>query len=178
MLAARAAPSVIERLQFGLILAAVGAAALMALAFRSVAVLPLCLLPNLLPVLAVGALLAALGVDLTLATALAMTVALGIAVDDTVHMTSAALEARRFQASADAVVVAARSVGPVLIVTTVVLMVGLAPALFSWSPATAAFAAFAIVTIGLALVVDLGILPALLAVYLARGRGLPEAKTS
>ena len=178
VLAARSAPSVIERLQFGLILAAVGAAALMALAFRSFAVLPLCLLPNLLPVLAVGALLAALGVDLTLATALAMTVALGIAVDDTVHMTSAALEARRFHASADAVVVAARSVGPVLIVTTVVLMVGLVPALFSWSPATAAFAAFAIVTIGLALVADLGVLPALLAVYLGRGRGPPEAETS
>ncbi|WP_119168070.1 efflux RND transporter permease subunit [Algihabitans albus] len=175
VLSARSAPLVIERLQLSLILAAVGASVLMALAFRSAAVFPLCLLPNLLPVLAVGALLAALDIELTLATALAMTVALGIAVDDTVHMTSAALEARRSRSSGEAVIAAARSVGPVLIVTTVVLTVGLSPALFSWSPATAAFAAFAIATIGLALVADLGLLPALLGVYLARRRDRPDS---
>lgn len=173
-LSARLAPDIVERLQLSLILAAVGAAALMALAFRRSVVFPLCLLPNLLPVLAVGALLAIFAVELTLATALAMTVALGIAVDDTVHLTSSCLEARRSRAGREAMIVAARAVGPVLIVTTLVLTFGLAPALFSWSPATAAFAAFAIATIGLALLADLGLLPALLGFWLARPRSQSE----
>ena len=177
VLSARVAPDTVERLQLSLILAAVGAAALMALAFRRSVVFPLCLLPNLLPVLAVGALLAVLAVELTLATALAMTVALGIAVDDTVHLTSACIEARRSRAGRAAVIAAARAVGPVLIVTTLVLTFGLAPALFSWSPATAAFAAFAIATIGLALLADLGLLPALLGLWLARPRRKPERET-
>ena len=177
VLSARVAPDTVERLQLSLILAAVGAAALMALAFRRSVVFPLCLLPNLLPVLAVGALLAIFAVELTLATALAMTVALGIAVDDTVHLTSACIEARRSRAGRAAVIAAARAVGPVLIVTTLVLTVGLAPALFSWSPATAAFAAFAIATIGLALLADLGLLPALLGLWLARSRRKPERET-
>ncbi|MEL6317404.1 MAG: MMPL family transporter, partial [Pseudomonadota bacterium] len=160
--AARVAPAVIERLNLGLLAAAVASSLIAALAFRSWAAFACTFAPNLLPVLFVGAALWASGGALGLAPVLAMTIAFGVAVDDSVHMAGRFRLARRDAEPELAMLRAAKEVGPVLIATTLVLALGLAPALLSWSPAIATFAAFAIATIAAALLADLLTLPPLL----------------
>lgn len=162
ILAAQRSGDIIPRLSASLIAAAIGAALLAAFAFRSTAVFFVTILPNLLPVLMIGALLSLLDQDLRFASALAMTVALGIAVDDTVHVMNGFWWYRKKQAVKEALDITMREVGPVLVTTTLVLCLGLTPALWSWSPAISVFAAFAITTIGVALVTDMIALPALL----------------
>lgn len=165
VLAARSSTAIISRLSISLIFAAIAASLLVALGFRTWEPAALTLLPNLLPVLAVGAILYLFGLPLQIASALAMTVALGIAVDDTVHMLNGFWKHRRCRAPRAALARTMREVGPVLVVTSGVLMLGLTPAFFSWSPGISTFAGFAIATIGIALVVDLVALPALIAVW-------------
>lgn len=162
VLAARSGPQIITRLSLSLAAAAFGAAALAALAFRSVRVFWVMLLPNVLPVLMIGALLYGAGLPLQMASVLAMTIALGIAVDDTVHMANCFWAHCEVRVPRIAIVRTMREVGPVLIATTLVLTLGLAPALWSWSPGISVFAGFAIATIGIALLTDVIALPALL----------------
>ena len=162
ILAAQRSGDIISRLSASLVAAAIGAALLAAFAFRSTAVFFVTILPNLLPVLMIGALLSLLNEDLRFASALAMTVALGIAVDDTVHVMNGFWWHRKMLAVKEALDITMREVGPVLVTTTLVLCFGLMPALWSWSPAISVFAAFAITTIGVALVADMIALPALL----------------
>jgi hypothetical protein len=160
VLAAKRGPEVVRAVGYGLAAAAVAAAVLVAVAFRSARLVPVSLLPNVLPVLVVGAALGAAGAPLRLAGAMALTVALGIAVDGTVHLLNR--YRRRPPRRRAALLRSLRELVPVLVITTLVLVLGLAPALLSWSPAVATFAGFAIVTLALALVADLVVLPALL----------------
>ncbi len=161
--AARRGPELVAAVARGLAGAAAGAALLLALACRSARVALIALLPNLLPVLLVGATLVATGRPLRLASALALTIALGIAVDGTAHLLNrfAPLAARRRPRAALARTL--RELGPVLVMSTAVLGLGLVPALWSWSAGVALFAGCAIATLGFALVADLVVLPTLLA---------------
>jgi len=169
-LAAARSGEIVSSLGMNLALAALGAAGIVALAFRRAIAFVLALLPSLLPVLMVGAVLWLLGRPLQLASAMAMTVALGIAVDNTVHMMSSFRRCRAAMAPRAALLRMMRELGPVLVTTTLVLSLGLAPALASWSPGVATFAAFSIATLVVALVADLVLLPALLALFARHGR--------
>jgi len=165
ILGAQRSGDIISRLSASLIAAAIGAALLAAFAFRSAAVFFVTILPNLLPVLMIGALLSLMDQDLRFASALAMTVALGIAVDDTVHVMNGFWWHRKKLSVKEALEITMREVGPVLVTTTLVLCLGLTPALWSWSPAISVFAALAITTIGVALIADMISLPALLSFW-------------
>ncbi|MGF1454637.1 MAG: RND family transporter [Alphaproteobacteria bacterium] len=170
VLASRVSEEIIRRLGISLVIAALGTSLLVGLGFRSFEVSLLTIVPNILPVLAVGGLLYVFDWPLQLASALAMTIALGIAVDDTVHMMNG-FWAQRCAGRAPRTCLAKtmRDVGPVLVLTSLVLMLGLAPALLSWSPGIATFALFAIATIGIALVTCLVALPAILALRFHKG---------
>ena len=160
--AARRGPEIVAAVARGLAAAAVGAALLLALAFRSAVAGGLALVVNLLPVLLVGAVLAVLGEPLRLASAMALTIALGIAVDGTAHLLNRFAPLRRRRGPRAALAATLRALGPVLVTSTAVLCLGLLPALASWSAGVALFAAFAIATLVFALVADLVVLPALL----------------
>ena len=174
ILAAKRSGDIINRLSTSLVAAAIGAALLAAFAFRSTAVFFVTILPNLLPVLMIGALLGLMDQDLRFASALAMTVALGIAVDDTVHVINGFWWHRKKQAAKAALEATMQEVGPVLVTTTLVLCLGLAPAIWSWSPAISVFAIFAITTIAAALAADMIALPALLS-FVADRRLTPRS---
>lgn len=169
--AARLGSALVAAVARGLAAAAVGAALLLALACRSARVAPIALVPNLLPVLLVGATLTCAGQPLRLASAMALTIALGIAVDGTAHLLNryAPLAARRRPRAALAHTL--RELGPVLVMSTAVLGLGLVPALWSWSAGVALFAGCAIATLVFALIADLVVLPALLALDHARHQG-------
>ncbi len=70
---------------YSLLLAAVVISIIMFFAFRSVPIAALSLIPNLFPILINFGIMGAFGIPLDTGTALIATVALGIAVDDTIH---------------------------------------------------------------------------------------------
>ena len=98
-------------------------------ALRSIRLAVVAVPVNVLPLLVGGACLAWLGQTLDPLAAVIVAVALGIAVDDTLHLTARTLEERRAGRSPDdAVLAAAEHSGRALVVTTVALAAGLSVA--------------------------------------------------
>jgi predicted RND superfamily exporter protein len=154
----------IGQLSAGLIVAALGATALCALAFRSFRLVPVLILPNILPITLTGASLHlwAQGA-LTPTAVLALTIAFGIAIDDTVHFLSRfALARKAGQLPEQAIVTAAKAAGEVMVLTTLLLSAGLCVTLLSDFYPIRLFGGMMIVTLWTALLIDLLLLPALL----------------
>ena len=94
-----------------------------------------------------------------------LTLALGIAVDDTIHLLSRYREARAdgFEAE-EAIRLAVRHSGRAVLTTTVLLVAGLGANALSSFPTTARFGALGAWVITVALVCDVAVLPALLSI--------------
>jgi uncharacterized protein len=133
------------------------------LAFRSIRHGLLTVVPNLFPLVATAAVLRLTGASLSFGSVTALVIALGIAVDDTVHLLS---RYRRERAAGSTVEVSLRRsvrlVGEAMVLSTLVMVTGFGVVLTSELPGTAAFGALACATIATALVGDLVLLPALL----------------
>ncbi len=135
-------------------------------AYRSLRIGLISVVPNLFPLVATGATLVACGQHLEIVSVCSFTVCLGIAVDDTIHfLTRFREEQTRHGDRLPAIRRAFVGVGTALVMTTVVLVLGFATAMLSDSRAHQLFAAMGIMTIGTALCADLVFLPALLAVF-------------
>lgn len=150
-------------LAFATVFACVGAG------LRSLRLLLVSVLPNLLPVAAAFAAMVALGIALDAATVMMASVALGIAVDDTVHLLSAYRRGRRGPASRGAAARAALGeVGPAMWVTTAASCVGFAALLTSSFAPIRWFGALATLALAVALLADAVVVPALLTTGLGR----------
>lgn len=147
---------------------------LMWLMWRSVRLATLSMLPNLAPLALIFALMGLLGIWLDMATAMIASVAVGIAVDDTIHLLHGYLRRRRAGASAVwAVARSSRQAGRAVTATTVVLvgqflLVGLSD--FQPTQAFGLLTAFGLL---IAWLVDLVVLPALL-IALSHRRARPR----
>ena len=121
-------------------------------------------IPNLFPILGTQAWLWWSGAGLQMTTVLALTIAFGIAVDDTVHFLSHYLQGRRQHALShvEAVKHTIERIGGAIVATTVILCAGTAIVAFSELPQVALFGSLFVITLALALLGDLFILPALL----------------
>lgn len=160
----REAVSLIQQLSTGLVFAAIGATALVALAFQSLRLVPILFVPNILPLVITGASLHlwASG-ELTPTAVLALTIAFGIAIDDTVHFLGRYVAAKKNGSSIPAAVQsAAASAGQVMVLTTLLLTAGLAVTLISDFTPIRLFGAMMMLTLWTALLVDLLLLPAVL----------------
>jgi predicted RND superfamily exporter protein len=142
-----------------------------AIAFRSVLLGLLGMLPNLLPCLTIYGALATVGRPLSVATAMIGSVMLGLVVDDTIHFLY------RFSTARAGGTAVTRSVaralvhaGRPIIITSLVLAVGFAAGLTGSLETTREFSALAATTILGALVADLILLPALLFALAPRRR--------
>jgi len=158
------AVDLIGQLSLGLLVATLGATAMAAAAFRSVAIVPVLIIPNVLPLMLTGASLHlwAEG-QLTPTAVLALTIAFGIAIDDTVHFLSRFRAAQLRGATArQAVSAASLAAGQVMVLTTLLLTCGLCVTLFSDFSPIRVFGGMMIVTLWAALLIDLLLLPALL----------------
>lgn len=156
--------SLIQQLSLGLIVAALGATCIVAFAFRSARLVPVLILPNALPLMITGASLHlwAQG-QLTPTALLALTIAFGIAIDDTVHFLNRFSAAKADgQPPEQAIATAAKSAGQVMVLTTLLLSAGLSVTLFSDFTPIRLFGGMMIVTLWAALLIDLLLLPALL----------------
>nr|WP_255714113.1 MMPL family transporter [Pelagibacterium xiamenense] len=124
------------------------------------------LVPNVLPILAVGAWLVLSGRGLQFSSGVALTIAFGIAVDDTVHIINRlrinAPRGRPFDPGA--IHRSVVEVTPALVVTTTVLSFGLLSTFSSASPMIGYFGILSIAVFILAILADLVVLPACLMV--------------
>lgn len=147
----------------GIAIAAAVIFAVLSVAFRSVRIGMLCILPNIFPVVATGAVLAALGRELQMTSVIAFTVCLGLAVDDTIHFVARyRRELERTRDPKEAAVAAFVHVGRALVVTTAILLGGFLAMAFSTVPTTQTFAGICTLGLVAALFGDLLFLPALL----------------
>ncbi|MBX9757304.1 MAG: MMPL family transporter [Beijerinckiaceae bacterium] len=160
-IAARNSAGMIGQLNGSLTIEMIFVAAFIGLAFRSLAVVALTILPGLFPIVASGAVLWALGEGLQFASIVALTVAFGLGLDATIHyLNRLRLEEAPGEAPRDSIVRATVLVGPALILTSLVLAFGLGVTVLSDLPSLRLFGWLSAVTILAALAGDLLILPA------------------
>lgn len=126
-----------------------------------------CIAPNVLPIAMVGGGLYLIGWPLEMPSAVALTIAFGIAVDDTIHVLNRLKFDAPIEHGYDKVLVekAFRDVSPVLVTTTAVLSFGTLGSQWSSTPAIAYFGALTIIIFILALFAVLTVLPAWLRVF-------------
>lgn len=138
---------------------------ILCLAFRSLKVGLLAMIPNLFPVILVLGLMGWNGIHLDYFRLLLATVAIGIAVDDTVHiMTRIRKEFLRCGNYEEAVQLSLMSVGRAIIITTAILSLSFLVYLVSAMEVLANFGILLSLTIVAALLADLFLLPALILV--------------
>ncbi len=151
----------------GTTLALIVISGILVLAFRSLRIGGLSLLPNLVPIGMAFGLWGLLVGEVGLALSVVSGMTLGIVVDDTVHFLSKYLRARREQGmtSEDAVRYAFSTVGTALWVTSLVLIVGFGILTFSHFQLNAGMGLLTAITLALALAADFLFLPPLLIAF-------------
>lgn len=159
----RSSRLMIRELSVGLFSAALVIFVVIGLSLRSVELGLKSILPNLLPMVVSGAGLVIFGLPLQYTSALALTLCLGVAVDDTIHFLYRFRENRAHGLDPEAAVAEALiTVGASLLTSTAILIAGFAVLQFSELPSIRLFSGLAMLTLMTALLADLFILPALL----------------
>jgi hypothetical protein len=165
-IAARNSANMIKQLNHALGVQVVVVAVLLGLAFRSLFVGAISLLPGLWPIVATGALLAAFGQGLEFASVVALIVIYGLSVDSLIHFLN---RLRREEQPGESPALSIRRarvlVGPAIILTTVVLAFGLGVTVFSDLPSLRLFGAVCAITLVASLIADLVFLPALIMLW-------------
>ncbi len=142
------------------------------LIFRSVKIALIAVIPNVLSAFVVLGVMGWAGISLDFMTITIAAVAMGIAVDDTIHYVHRFLEERKAgEAPDDAVRASHRSVGAALIYTTLVIVCGFALLGFSDFVPSVLFGLLSALAMLVALLTDLSLLP----VMLRRFAGGPKA---
>jgi len=167
-IAARNSAKMIWELNVGLVSDIAVVIIFLGLAFRSLFVSIVSVLPSTLPIFATGALLWVTGDGLHFASIIALTVAFGLALDSTIHFLNRYKieetdESGKPRATLEVLARTARMIGPVLILTTIVLALGLGVTIFSDLPSLRVFGQLSGATLFAALVAQLIILPASIA---------------
>jgi predicted RND superfamily exporter protein len=144
-------------------LAAVAIFILVLATFGRVRLALIAMVPNLAPVIAYFGMLGISGIPLSLPTSLIGSVALGIAIDDTIHFLVRYGEERRAgQDPAEAAHVAGRRIGRPIAITSVMLVAGFLVVALSGFATLRQFGVLSAATMTVGLVSDLLLLPALL----------------
>ncbi len=160
-IAARNSASMIGKLSTGLTIEMGFVAVLLGIAFRSLFVAGVAVLPGLFPIVIAGAVLWVFGEGLQFASIVALTVAFGLGLSATIHyLNRLRLEYRPGEDPEAGVRRATALVGPALILTSLVLAFGLGVTIFSNLPSLRLFGWLGAFTLIAALAGDLLILPA------------------
>lgn len=154
------------------------------IAYRSLRIGLISIIPNLFPLVLSASFLVVTGQYLEMVSVCAFTICLGIAVDDTIHfLTRYTEERKRTDDEHEAIRRAFTGVGTALIMTTVVLLAGFCTVVLSESREHRIFAWMGGITIASALFGDLIFLPALLARFAGKpkrdeGSAQPEVMST
>ena len=153
-------PKLVENLRWGLYSTILAITLLVAAVHRSWRLALVALVVNLIPILGVEAWLVVQGRELTIMNMIALTVAFGIAVDDTLHFLNRLALARGDTAAR--VDRALTEAAPPMAATTAILLAGLVVTLFSTLPGLAVYGGLIALAVALALAADLFLLPGLI----------------
>ena len=140
------------------------------IALRTVLASVTSILPSLFPIFATGALLWLTSEGLQFASIIAITVAFSLAIDSTIHFLNRfRLEETRLPPgptnATQALIATMRHIGPVIVLTTIVLAMGLGVTVLSHLPSLRLFGRLAAVCLFASLLAQLFILPASVAIY-------------
>jgi len=154
----------------GTLLAVALITVILILSLRSIRLGLLSLIPNGMPILATFGTWALLVGEVGFSVATIASISLGIIVDDTVHLMSKYVRARqeRDAAPADALRYALHSVGPAVLVNTLILTAGFLVLLASRFKINVDMGLLTAIAIGFALIFDFLFLPALLLLFDSR----------
>ncbi len=156
--------AIINQLGLGLLIACLSSTILIAFAFRWPGLMIALFVPNMLPLILTASALHFLNDGhLTPTAVLALTIAFGIAVDDSIHVINRFhLERTHGRNVDEALKVTIQKTGKVMVLTTLLLSVGLAITQISAFAPVQLFGLMLILTFIIALLADLLLLPALL----------------
>lgn len=141
--------------------------------FKSLTMVLITFIPNVLPLLIVAAVMGYLGIYLKVSTSIIFTIAFGIAVDDTIHFISKfRLELGKGKSVLYALKRTYISTGKAIIVTTCILCGGFLTLIFSSFMGTFYIGLLVGLTLVLAVVSDLFLLPVLIMIFY-RGKRIP-----
>ncbi|TYB80559.1 efflux RND transporter permease subunit [Maritimibacter fusiformis] len=166
VMTARVAAKILTELNRSLLIALAAVGVLITLWLRSIRVALISLIPNVLPVSLIGAWLALSGHGIEFANGLALAVAFGVAVDDTLHVLNrlrltggfSRIGRTRLREALD-------EATPALVTTSTVLVLGMGGSIFATTKGVADFGTIAMSVYVLALIADLLVLPAVIAVF-------------
>lgn len=170
ILSTRSGESLVRNLIVSLSAALAIISVLMAILFRSRTLTFISLAPNVIPLLIVGGAMGFAGITLKPSTALIFSLAFGIAVDDTIHFLA---KYRIFRdeglARDDAILQTLRDTGKAILFTSLILMSGFLVFTLSSFGGTVNMGALTALTLAVALLANLFLLPALLFRYGPQG---------
>jgi len=162
ILSADLTDKIVYSLAWSILIALVAISLIMTLLFRNVKMVLISLVPNLIPLLVIASVMGFFNVDIKPSTAVIFTIALGIAVDDSIHF----LARFRIEMQKRGVMNASLSAttiktGRAIVVTSLILIAGFGTLISSAFTSTAMMGILVCSTIFAALIADLFILPSL-----------------
>jgi uncharacterized protein len=154
--------SLVQGLTFSVLIVAL----IMGLIYRSVSMMIISIIPNLFPLLAIAGIMGFAGVELKISTAIIFTIAFGIAVDDTIHLLGKfKFELMKGRTVMYAMKRAYLTTGKAMILTTLILCSGFMLLVFSSFMGSFNMGVLLCITLLLALVADLTLLPVLIVIF-------------
>ncbi|WP_297432999.1 MMPL family transporter [Sulfurimonas sp.] len=146
-----------------LLLSIVVTSFVMLLIFRSIKMIPLFIIPNVLPIVLVIGVMGWLGISIDIGVAASGAIILGIAIDDTIHFLIKYTEARKRGLSLEeALAYVMHYAGSAMILTTLVLSCSFIVFVFSQFMLNANFGLITAIALLIAVAIDLLLLPALI----------------
>ncbi len=148
----------------GIVLSLIVATAVIGFAFRSVKIALISFFPNLLPVLFGLALMNWLGIELNPTTAMALSIILGLALDDTIYFLSTIKRSKELEPPESIALSLRENTFPAA-VTSIILMIGFGVLMLSSIESNRNIGILVATMLLIALISDLVLLPALLRVF-------------
>lgn len=162
ILSADLTDKIVYSLAWSIMLAIFAITFIMAMLFKSFKMALIALVPNLIPLLIVGGVMGFAGVDIKPSTAVIFTIALGIAVDDSIHFLARfRIEYLKSKAMFPSLTATTVRTGRAIIVTSLILIAGFGTLITSAFTSTAMMGILVCTTIFGALLADLFVLPSL-----------------
>lgn len=162
ILSADLTDKIVYSLAWSIILAVIAISLIMTLLFKNVKMVIISLVPNIIPLLIVAGIMGFLNIDIKPSTAVIFTIALGIAVDDSIHyLARFRMEYLQSGNMESALYTTTIRTGRAIVITSLILIAGFGTLISSAFTSTAMMGVLVCSTIFSALIADLFILPSL-----------------
>lgn len=162
----------------GIILSVFIITLIMGIVYKSFSIIFISLITNILPLIVLSGLMGVFGIDLKISTAIIFTIAFGIAVDDTIHFLGKfKLELSRGKSKIYALKTTYLVTGKAMILTTLILCSGFLMLLFSSFMGTFTMGLMISITLFVALIADISLLPVLLLLFYKTKKKRDSAKS-